>query len=240
MRDLLVHAQLVNKDFHSVIAHFPSLQRKLFFAPKPGTGLRTSHHEAVSGSRTVTCREDWELNPLLCEKFPPWFAQDSRSTFLTKIWIENLRQLDWNSSKEKTAAYVRREASWRRMLVTQPPITNLRVVSSTSRLVGTIERTGQICVNTGIKMGLLYDRVEMHMNTRSHASSFVLKWPILDDGKEGFTAEPEEIKHHVELHLNYVVQCVMNTSPAREPWQFHSEGYEQVEIDFQETPMAHY
>lgn len=248
MRDLLVHAQLVNKDFYSVITTFPSLQRKLFFVAKPATSPQTPQDESSSRFQAVTCHENWEINPLLRNMFPPWFKNHGQ---FQQSGIGDLRKLDWNSSKEKTAAYARREASWRRMLLTQPPVTSLGIVKSASARHGISEYKGEIVLEGGIKMGLLFDLVEMHMINCSPVSSFALRWHKLLDEQEETVLEPNETKHHITLYTSYTVQCTIGTMgrgfqvmdrtgrnprDALEPWQFHSEGYEHVKIDFQETP----
>jgi hypothetical protein len=253
MRDLLVHAQLVNKDFYSVIKNFPSLQRKLFFVAKPATSPQKPQDDRGSMLQAVMCHEDWEINPLLRERFPPWFNSHAQ---LKQLGITELRNLDWNSSTEKIAAYARCEASWRRMLVTQPPITRLGIVNSASSQGGTSQCTGEIVLESGIKMGLLFDLVEMHMISNSPVSSFALRWHVLLDEQET-ALEPKITEHHITLYTRFVFQCAIGTMgrgfrvigstgrsprssrgrrepPPIEPWQFHSEGYEHVEIDFQE------
>jgi hypothetical protein len=240
MTDLLVHAQLVNKDFHSAITSFPSLRRKLFFSSIPVVG-------ASSGE--FTYHKDWELNPLLSNKFLPFFRQDSKS--FRDFWsdIVSLRQMDWNSSKEKITTYKRREASWRRMLLTQPPITGLRIYMSIFNFGGSVQETGLLALDNGIKMGLLFDLVEMHMITKSPVCSFGLNWPILRDNNEGIALEPGEVKHQIELYMRYTVQCKIGAmgrgfllrpkghkAPFLEEWQFHSEGYKHINVGYQNTP----
>jgi hypothetical protein len=84
----------------------------------PATSAQSLQNDHGFGLLTVTCHDDCEINPLLRKRFPPWFKNHGP---FGQSHIDDLRKLDWNSSKEKTAAYVRREANWRRMLVTQPP-----------------------------------------------------------------------------------------------------------------------
>lgn len=259
MKDLLIHAQLVNKDFYSIITQFPSLQRKLFFVAKPVIIPGISRGSNAPGP------EDWEINPLLRESFPPWFLNHaSMPGQFEQSGISELRKLDWTSSTEKTAAYARREASWRRMLVTQPPIRSLGIVKSASTQGGTFENTGKIILESGIKMGLMFDLVEMHMISCSPVSSFALQWHIiLDKDQKEDVLEEEKMENHVTLYLSYTVQCAIGTMgrgfraedpkgrdpiygrgrPIRripsviEPWRFHSEGYKHVKVNFQKTPQ---
>lgn len=105
-RDLLINAQRVNQLWHSVITTFCSLTQKLYFQPLPLTKDIT---ESIA-------------NPILLELFPPWFRSFERDVPYTSIQRKDFRNLDWNSSKAKREAYRRKDASWRRMLVVQPPI----------------------------------------------------------------------------------------------------------------------
>lgn len=105
-RDLLVNAQRVSQLWHSIITTFRSLQQKLYFQPLPSTEYTT---ESIP-------------NPILQELFPPWFRSFERNVPRTFIGRDHFRNLDWNSSEAKREAYKRKDASWRRMLVAQPPV----------------------------------------------------------------------------------------------------------------------
>jgi len=71
-----------------------------------------------------------QANPVLKEVFFPWFR-----TF-NAIWghssqqisRRDFRNLDWNRRDSKREAYRRKEASWRRMLVAQPPVTEMHIL----------------------------------------------------------------------------------------------------------------
>lgn len=100
LRTLLTAAQRTCRYWHSLVRDSPSLQKHLYFMPD----------ENVSKS--------W--NPLLAEVFPSFFSRNGgsaagfgRFTFAT---------FDMIQSPDKITAYNRKEASWRRMLVQQPPI----------------------------------------------------------------------------------------------------------------------
>jgi hypothetical protein len=102
---LLIAAQRVCRSWVTLISKSVQIQRALFFSPveKPDVPM----HEKMQ-------------NPLLAKAFPCVFpspGEDFRKcTFAA---------LDMNQSSTKRAMYMRREASWRRMLVQQPPILNL-------------------------------------------------------------------------------------------------------------------
>jgi hypothetical protein len=69
------------------------------------------------------------LNPLLADAFPSFFPmhspplKDSLFTFST---------CDMIRTPDKKGAYARKEASWRRMLVQQPPISEFAFFAITS------------------------------------------------------------------------------------------------------------
>lgn len=108
-RDLLVNAQRVNRLWRSIITTFSTLQQKLYFLPIPPT---KDNAEGI-------------VNPILLELFPPWFKGFERNTSRASINRDDFRNLDWNSSIAKREAYRRKDASWRHMLVIQPPISRL-------------------------------------------------------------------------------------------------------------------
>lgn len=105
----LLTAQSTCKTWTTLITTSPRIQQALFFIP-------SSHPEK-------------ELNPLLVHSFPSLFpspspreenyVQDARFTFTS---------LDMFGSPAKMKAYMRAEASWRRMLVQQPPVFEIGLV----------------------------------------------------------------------------------------------------------------
>ncbi|VUC36224.1 unnamed protein product [Clonostachys rosea] len=101
MRNLLA-AQRVCRAWHDIVATVPSLKQKLFFQPAPHSNAR-------------------EKNPLLAELFPQWFAHgewaNRRETFAAK----DLNTLAF-VRKELNSAFQYEKASWKKMLLTQPPI----------------------------------------------------------------------------------------------------------------------
>jgi hypothetical protein len=127
--DLLLSAPLVCRTWHAAILTSPLLQKQLFFAPSPAS------------PRTV--------NPFLASKFAalfdkPYFAhpldvptstQGSHAAFWYAmkrairryvIQAEDLWGMECFASNEAMAAYFYPGATWRRMLVVQPPVTVMR------------------------------------------------------------------------------------------------------------------
>lgn len=98
---LLTAAQQTCRTWGGIIHESPSLQKALFFTPD-------EHPKKVQ-------------NPLLVQRFPSFFGKTKWSL---------LPSLDMIKKPGKLGAYVRPEASWRRMLVQQPPISVVGMIST--------------------------------------------------------------------------------------------------------------
>lgn len=134
-QDLLINAQRVNSDFRDIIANSPKLQQKLFFRLKP------------TDSPTKV-----RINPFL-EKFFPTFLSSKLS------YGKDLHKFEETADEHITEVYEREEASWRRMLLAQPPLLELQISLCTGYGKSS-ETKALIWAEDGIKMGLLYDTVE--------------------------------------------------------------------------------
>ena len=117
IRTLLISAQLVCRDWFNLITESRSIQKALFYIP-----IKDS---------------EWGVNekipnPLLAETFPSIFPHEDRPirhrfTFDT---------LNWTKDPSRMARFVRPDASWRRMLVQQPPISELGLFHVSSGMGG--------------------------------------------------------------------------------------------------------
>ncbi|KAJ6476651.1 hypothetical protein C8R47DRAFT_949441, partial [Mycena vitilis] len=153
MRNLLVRAPLVSKTWHAITLS-PELQRVLFFQPDD------------SPSEPM-------MNPLLKEVFPPFF-----STHINELdpssWPDAraMVSMPWAKAPE---AFQRPEASWRRMLVRQPPAETMLVTekcyTERPRSSGVYERRGEFkSAKPALCMGEVYDLVAAFV--RDSAVSF--------------------------------------------------------------------
>ncbi|KAJ6559703.1 hypothetical protein B0H19DRAFT_1069436 [Mycena capillaripes] len=111
IRDLLVTAPLVNKMWQAITLS-PTLQRALFFEADP----------TASASHPVK-------NPLLVELFQPFFASNPAKKYLWPGSAASILAMPWARAPE---AFKRAGASWRRMLVTQPPAQTIVVIQGAS------------------------------------------------------------------------------------------------------------
>jgi hypothetical protein len=133
----LLHAQLVSRHFHTVIASSPKLQQKLFFRP--------------SANREDS--QQWTLNPLLRQHFVPFFLTRSMPDYAS------FKLMDWVKSKPE--AFLRADASWRQMLIVQPPPAEVTVVRLSEGQGGECEEQAIVPFHDrlcgGLTMGIIYD-----------------------------------------------------------------------------------
>lgn len=110
IRTLLTSAQRVCRAWSKLITSSPSIQKALYFAP-----IKSSEGEP----------NEKTLNPLLKEKFPPIFPLQDSSTY------DGFDFSDFNWTKDilSLTRFVRADASWRKMLIQQPPISEIGLFS---------------------------------------------------------------------------------------------------------------
>lgn len=106
MRTLLTTAQRIDRRFHDTINHTPAIQKALFFPARKEAGEKCVDSEEVV------------QNPLLVELFPPWFQEVGPYPTSYEVALTSLPMTVHNA----LPAFLRREASWRNMLVQQPPV----------------------------------------------------------------------------------------------------------------------
>lgn len=165
MRTLITSAQRVDRSWSQLIKASPRLQQALFLAPAPKPPSRSTESPP------------YIQNPLLAEVFSPFFSKPPRRPDTTwpgfyrrLVLAKKTRAKKKNSAqpeRPRQAAFVRADASWRRMLVTQPPIAKLGVVTVDDiiggRYFGTAWKAGEVTFTTarsrprGLSMGVLYD-----------------------------------------------------------------------------------
>lgn len=220
LQDLLVNAQRVNHLFHDLIASSRCLQQALFFRPTQAS----SHGEM-------------HPNSLLEKNFPPWFEG---------IWMnlkyrllshhKKFMSLDWNSNKAKAEAYARKEASWRRMLVAQPPVHDLIVKIHAQEMIGAPNQSrGELKLNDGLRMGLLYDLVQDFLEHQP-TGYFLINWFLSqqvskDHDGEVVGSDDGNDKSYILIDLCHALQCRAGLKGRIGP-EFKSLAYEPVSIKY--------
>ena len=184
MADLLINAQRVDRYFHTTIVSSPCLQRQLFFQLDP-------HHRAVCWSTSSDCNRptddindqiECSLNPLLWKRFPllpEHIAGRIEHCFSTGT--SGWTHFGWKRLSNRRVAFVRKEASWRRMLISQFPAYKLGILNGRSGIHGTL-KWDTVRASNGITMGTLSDligRLAEGLCITDH-----VYWFEMQDGKE--------------------------------------------------------
>ncbi|TGO89149.1 hypothetical protein BPOR_0123g00200 [Botrytis porri] len=133
----LLLSQRVSKQWAEIIQTHPHLQECLFFKP-------------AARNTEVT------LNPLLTEKFPDWFCTSEEEPW-NRVSHEIFNKLEWGSSPRVAMAYRRSDASWRRMLLRQPPLEEMLIDYNRNDKYGLFFWDVKVEKKEGIRMGLAYD-----------------------------------------------------------------------------------
>ncbi|KAI1190618.1 hypothetical protein F5B17DRAFT_385892 [Nemania serpens] len=194
---LLVSASRVNKMWNHLIETSPAIQQALFFQPvQDHCSARSSQQNSTA--TTTWCqwtRDQPTVNPLLVKKFGKYFDSGEDygriyrccDAFHKLPWEEN-RGIDLEttlemqrvitSQKRDCSRFTRRGASWRRMLVSQPPPTQLGALwqeadrTSAIKPVQTALKAlimpGTSMHSTGIQMGHLYDLIQYYAGRHEH------------------------------------------------------------------------
>jgi hypothetical protein len=161
-RDILTNAQRVCKAWHTIISTSPTLQTALYFraAPLSPSSFTTPHpliienftlnpfitsafHFLLTPNKEYTKEEDVAWNRKLARMDPTYKEND-------QYWKTPYRKLftysEW-ATKDRADAWRRKEASWRRMLVSSPPVK--RLVLREQSCSGMVEVTREGVVRFG-------------------------------------------------------------------------------------------
>ncbi|KAJ7441977.1 hypothetical protein FB451DRAFT_1298034 [Mycena latifolia] len=203
LRYLLVAAPLVCKAWQAIITLSPTLQRALFFQPDPSP---RSDSEPVR-------------NPLLVEMFPPFFAGAGKNRWSWSGQASTIMAMPWSKAPD---AFKRKEASWRRMLVTQPPAQTMIVTETCHGQIGDYEQRA-VLHDLSLRMGFLYD-LAVPLIDRV-ASSFCIHWHHEPD---------RDSEGDLTLAVIYTSQCRVDLAGTLDK-RFYSDGAEPVDIDFVES-----
>ncbi|RFU34132.1 hypothetical protein B7463_g2221, partial [Scytalidium lignicola] len=173
----LLQAQRINKQFQRAIQSSAVIQQALFFQSGPtvhSSNCRNLHDYKLAQFDTpasealsqVASRHDdcnYSLNPVLAHFFHFWFQlKVIRSDFQLRKHAD-FKDLRLSNDDNQLAAFMRPEASWRRMLVTQPTIPQLRILAEAGGMGGTLYRVTMVDLPSeqqgleGVRMGILYD-----------------------------------------------------------------------------------
>lgn len=175
-RTLLISAQRVSHYWRLTIINSPVLQRLLYFRPDPQPPVSAEETQGVPPCRVP--------NPLLKQAFPPMFVNTTMNeTTLTggRYRRDAVKEMSLFASPARQKAFLHPNASWRYMLVTQPPVLRLGCWQSDNPICGELpgerfkilhfttqfpatpsagkQPTAQLAPGDGLRMGKLYDLV---------------------------------------------------------------------------------
>ncbi|KAI0455926.1 hypothetical protein F5B21DRAFT_470190 [Xylaria acuta] len=161
LRTLLTTAQLVSRQWHELITSSPALKQALYFEPIVRPSGPATH------------------NPLLAEVFPPWFPKQTKDEQpdVTKppkmINREDFGSLPMAQASRRHA-FMHPDATWRRMLVQQPPVLRLGRWTASHAMMGDFHHFPLQEFPDGLRMGSLYDLAQDWV--RQAVSGFNVFW----------------------------------------------------------------
>ncbi|KAF9634339.1 putative f-box domain protein [Lasiodiplodia theobromae] len=243
MRDLLL-AQRVCRRFNNLIQTSIVLQQALFFRPlpKPATPEPTTTPKRptwppfepsfslpfpvslpfpppISNPRKQQKNhplpESVGQNPLLVAAFPPWFSRNMSDLSYTTDQCHFSRFKDLPLAGARRDAFLRPEASWRLMMVTQPPISVMSVVRITvhTRMTTYEEVEVRFPAPIGLTMGVLYD-LTCQLVLYQNGGEFRVQW-----SKDGG-------------HVSLIVMRTASGVVGKEYMNYISRAYEGVSLDW--------
>ncbi|TDZ39310.1 hypothetical protein CTRI78_v010607 [Colletotrichum trifolii] len=274
---LLVSASRVSKRWKALMDESPAVQQALFFSPILCFG---DARDEDQGHRTASEQPIRRINPLLARKFDkcffdfgPTYAFHRRAnSFYELSWSPRPTKIvqeiwgGWSQSRpeemddEKAAlqkayneSFTRKGASWRRMLVSQPPppgLGYLRFDISDIPAEGHLIKSAMIRPKSdspfaGLRMGQLYDLVQ---NEVGHHGRHSLWFRVLHGRAPGNVAlsKAKETIARFMGETNVVVEFMHadDTSLPNHPKDpadaiefdaaFRSEEYREVEVKVEE------
>ncbi|KAI0198138.1 hypothetical protein F4808DRAFT_269081 [Astrocystis sublimbata] len=181
MKDLLL-VQRVSSGWRELIKSSPTLQELLFMRPR-----QIQAGQNIS-SDSIPIRE---FNPLLVEHMPLWFSAGD-------AYFQTVKDAPWAESVSRLV-FLRQDASWRHMLLAQPPFTAFESVRRVHAMGGDSLSVGCIDQPDGVRMGLAYDKT-VHPIKEGH-STLPNSFHTLMDGRTAHDAQVPSVQDDVQGDL---------------------------------------
>jgi hypothetical protein len=183
-----------------------------------------------------------EMNDLLQELFPPFF--EIKPCMSIREWpsVSAISSLLWAQNERTQEIVLRKEASWRRMLPTQPP-PQLRHISVSFSQFSTQTQRCTLADDTvsrqPVNMGMIYDLVE-EFTSEYETDHFHLHWHMFPQSAscvdfrhcvegEALAREPKGWKNELSIHTLGFVSCLQTDDQHQGP-QFRSLGCDLPEL----------
>ncbi|RAK82053.1 uncharacterized protein BO72DRAFT_523922 [Aspergillus fijiensis CBS 313.89] len=202
LRTLLTSAQRVCTQWRSIVQRSSSLQEKLFFKPR-ATAKRHYSPEPI-------------FNPLLTTAFPAIFHAVSPH----RGREFNIADLELITHPAKRTAYLRPEASWRSMLIQQPPTSSFGIVQRSGGQLGYSGSYEIMKTEGGLRMEALFELLFFHHDIDAYnCPDGIIWWSEGAAPKVGRLLEPfaEEEGEKVEqpgvlVHVSFFATCTSTES----------------------------
>ncbi|KAK8431606.1 hypothetical protein IWX49DRAFT_576863 [Phyllosticta citricarpa] len=238
----ILHSQRVSRVWKIIISSSCPLQQALFFRPEP---RQSNSFESTR----------WKTNPLLKAAFPAWFVEIRHRYYMPGI--KAFDETDW--ADEQIQALTRAEASWRKMLPTQPAISVLEIKNFSHGKTMDGLSNDVVYLDEGLRMGTLYDLTEGHI-ARHRVSSFAVIWPREEEVFHGnvdvgYVEDEEDRKQKqqspppppspplrpapikISLHTDSLVSAGPTSPPLPSPWVIGSLVFTKVEEEDSSEPQ---
>ncbi|KAI1845558.1 hypothetical protein JX266_008416 [Neoarthrinium moseri] len=180
MKDLLL-VQRVSTGWRELIRSSPVLQELLFMRPRGSEGTQKVWSDGVPIR---------EFNPLLIEHMPMWFPKDEG------VWRQSVKDAPWAQTVSRLV-FLRRDASWRRMLLAQPPFTVFESVQRVHIRGGDSLSVGSVEQQHGVRMGLAYDRAVQSVQG-GYGTTLPNHFYTLMDGRVDYDAQGSNMHDGLE------------------------------------------
>jgi hypothetical protein len=141
MKDLLL-AQRVSTGWRELIRSSPVLQELLFMRQRQSAAPQTFSSDGIPMR---------EYNPLLIKHMSMWFSTNEDT------WRQTVKDAPWAQTVSRLV-FLRQDASWRQMLLAQPPFTIFESVQQVHCMGGDRLSVGCVEQQDGVRMGLAYDK----------------------------------------------------------------------------------
>ncbi|KAJ5382842.1 hypothetical protein N7517_000753 [Penicillium concentricum] len=205
MRTLLTSAQRVCHSWANLISKSPSIQKALFFTPIKDSEWGMG--EAIP-------------NPLLAETFPSIFPAKNRWSY----YQFDFSDLIMTKNSSTMAHFLRKDASWRKMLVQQPPASDIGLLHVCHAMMGDFAGSSSLSADKKMQEsgydGIRMERVfELLLTLRfTEFTTARVYWsteePILFQGssQKNICDEFHRIirKYGLVLYTGVVIQCDMS------------------------------
>jgi hypothetical protein len=112
------------------------------------------------------------------------------------------------------------------MLVVQPPVKELVVVSYSAGMGGTFKSEGRVSAEEGVRMGMLYDLA--YLKVRRPITSFGVVWEMGNGDRE---EREDRREREVKMVISHTLQCRIGM-PLRLGPEFQSEACKELDIAF--------